>query len=653
LAGRPYGKYTLIAKLATGGMAEIFLAKGQADAPFGPPERLVVVKKILDQLCVEPHFVEMFLDEARIAARMNHPNIVQIFDLGQVLDPEGATPRSYYIAMEYLPGESLGAIARRGASVQNFITAEYASRVLSEVLKGLEYAHTLRDKDGTPFKVVHRDIAPKNIVVTYDGQVKLVDFGIAKAAAKMKSTKTRVGVVKGTYQYMSPEQVSGGSVDHRSDVFACGVVLYELCTGTRLFRHDDPQECMRAICFDPIPPPRSLHPVLPERLERVIMRALERDVDRRYQSADAMREDLEAFLDTAGIPVRPADLGAYMKELFAERIAHAKGLLEAALAKDWEKYLFERERPESGDEDDEESALSSIVVRRRDVGLAEKPEVTGSKTEFPTNTSLQPGRRWRVTPLAVAAGVGGVLVAAGLLFLASAPAAKVEVRTTPAGAKLFLDGQQVAVPTPLAVPVKPGKRNLRIELEKYQSAEREVDVPRSGTVSVSIKLEPQRGQLRIESEPVGAKLTVNGDALPGKAPEAIGLPPGEHRLVAELDGYRRLESKVILKPAESRTVKLTLEKTPPPPPPAPPPDLAAKEKDKDKDPPGYLTLATEPASVIYLGAKELGQTPLLKVELPPGTHTLTAVNTKRGLRKKFNVTISSGKVRMQKEKLSK
>lgn len=314
-----FGPYTLVEKLATGGMAEIWLATQRGLAGF---VRLVVIKKILAHLGEQPGFVDMFLDEARTCAQLTHPNIVQTYDLGR---EAGA----YFIAMEYIAGEDLSAITWRARVTGQPVPPGIAARIMAETCRALHYAHRLRGPDGRPLEIVHRDVSPHNVLVTYEGEVKVVDFGIAKAATR--SEQTRPGILKGKFSYMSPEQCTGAAVDARSDVFALGIVLYELCTGQRLFKHESELMILDMVVKRPIPPPSDFCPWIPEALEAIIMRALERPLERRFQSAQAMQLALEDLLRAEPGPLTSADIAAYMRALFADRIEERRRVCARAV----------------------------------------------------------------------------------------------------------------------------------------------------------------------------------------------------------------------------------------------------------------------------------------------------------------------------------
>lgn len=307
--GERFGNYEVLRKLATGGMAEVYLAK---QTGLGGFERLVCIKRILAHLGEQDDFVKMFQDEARIAANLVHPNIAQIYDIGEI---DGA----YYIAMEYVRGEDMRHVYNQEVARGKPMPPEAAAHVVMGAAAGLDYAHRQASLDGRPLGIVHRDISPQNILVTYDGHVKIVDFGVAKAAGKM--AETRAGVLKGKYSYMSPEQASGDPVDSRTDIFALGICLYEVTTGVRLFKRDTELETLHAVIEAKVTPPAEIIPGYDAHLQAIVLRALARDADDRYQSAGEMVRDLERFLIGRGHAPSPASLASYMQELFAEKLA--------------------------------------------------------------------------------------------------------------------------------------------------------------------------------------------------------------------------------------------------------------------------------------------------------------------------------------------
>jgi serine/threonine protein kinase len=301
-------RYEILRKLAVGGMAELFLAKQSGLEGF---EKVVVIKRILSHLAQDEEFVSMFLDEARIAAKLGHPNIVQIYDLGKADD-------SYYIAMEYVSGRNVQHIITKQKEKGGLVPVEHTCRMVAGVCDGLHYAHSRKDYDGQPLNIVHRDISPQNILVSFAGGVKVVDFGIAKASTQL--AQTRAGVLKGKYAYMSPEQVRGQKVDHRSDIFALGLVMYEMLTGRRPFDRESSLKTLKAIVQDKPLNPREINPDIPMDVVKLLSRALEKSPDRRYKNAQEMQLALEDYLESSPQKSNNVRLSRYLYDLFDDEL---------------------------------------------------------------------------------------------------------------------------------------------------------------------------------------------------------------------------------------------------------------------------------------------------------------------------------------------
>ena len=306
--GLRFGKYVLLDRLAVGGMAEIFLARQEGLEGF---EKTVVIKRIRPHLSKKKSFVQMFLDEARLAAQLNHPNIVQIHELGQVDD-------SYFIAMEYVFGRDMGRIIPKAEKLGIAFPVVYALKIASSVCEGLHYAHQRTDAWGNPLHIVHRDVTPENVFVSFDGTVKILDFGIAKARGQ--TGETSVGEIKGKPSYMSPEQALGKPLDCRSDIFSLGVALYEWLTGFRLFTGDSEVAVLRSISEGKIYGPSYFKPDIPAEVEAVVMRALEKDRDRRYPSAWEMQRDLDHLLAESDFRPSSMHLANFLKQLFSDEL---------------------------------------------------------------------------------------------------------------------------------------------------------------------------------------------------------------------------------------------------------------------------------------------------------------------------------------------
>jgi serine/threonine protein kinase/ABC-type branched-subunit amino acid transport system substrate-binding protein len=311
---QPFGKYVLVQKLAEGGMAEIFLAKQTGIEGF---ERNVVVKRMLPHLSRQPHFVDMFLDEARLAARLVHGNIIPIYEVGSI-------DESYYICMEYLPGEDLAWVLKQSSACHAQLPIDVAVRIVVAAARGLHHAHELCDEEGKPLHIVHRDVSPSNLYLSFEGQVKLLDFGIAKAESRVTSTSS--GTIKGKSMYMAPEQSRAEPVDRRSDIYALGVTLYEALTVSRPFLRDSVAGQLSAVMHGDFEPPRKRRPELSEELERIVLKAMALDACDRYSTAAELADELEQTLGSAPAPPtgETAPIGRFLRELCGEGLVAVK-----------------------------------------------------------------------------------------------------------------------------------------------------------------------------------------------------------------------------------------------------------------------------------------------------------------------------------------
>ena len=310
-----FGKYVLLDRLAIGGMAEIFLARQTGLEGF---EKTVVLKRIRPHLAEKKTFVKMFLNEAKLAAQLNHHNIVQILDLGRA---QG----SYFIAMEYLHGRDMRRVLPKAEQQGINFPIVYACKIASQVLEGLFYAHQKTDGSGQPLNIVHRDVTPENIFVTFDGGVKVLDFGIAKAANIVEHA--RAGEIKGKLSYMSPEQCAGRPLDHRSDLFSLGVVLYEWVTGFKLFTGESDLAILKSITEGRIYQPSYFKADVPEPVEAILMKALEKDPAQRHQSAWEMQFELDRFLSNNEFTPSNNHLATFIKQIFKDEIDEERSRL--------------------------------------------------------------------------------------------------------------------------------------------------------------------------------------------------------------------------------------------------------------------------------------------------------------------------------------
>jgi serine/threonine-protein kinase len=320
------GRYVICFELASGGMASVHLARAEGSPGF---EKLVALKRIHPHLAAEQSYVEMFLDEGRIGSRITHPNVCSVFDFGRA-DGE------YFIAMEYLVGESLSRVHRRVMTesdqrMSKLLPARMA-RIVAQACEGLHAAHELKDASGESLCVVHRDVSAENLFITYDGTTQVVDFGIAHARQRLHHTGA--GQVKGTFPYMAPEQMTAAVVDRRVDVWALGAVLWELLTLRRLFLRDTDVNTMYAVLSSEIKPPSQYRSDVPPELDEIVLKALQRNPDERWQTTREMGRALRQVLARQEDLVGPAELADWMAELFPDGEARKRQVMEIARTSD-------------------------------------------------------------------------------------------------------------------------------------------------------------------------------------------------------------------------------------------------------------------------------------------------------------------------------
>ena len=318
--GMVLGRYELLLPIAQGGMATVWAARQKGSRGF---QKTVAVKTMLPNLSDDPQFEQMFLDEAALAARIHHPNVAEILDLGEQDD-------ILYLVMEWVDGEALSIISRTAKKNQTHLPQRIVLRVVGQACAGLHAAHELKDENESLLNLVHRDVSPQNILVTYDGIVKLVDFGVAKAIGRAGG-ETTAGQLKGKVPYMSPEQARGGNVDRRTDVFAMGIVLYKLTVGVHPFLGDNDMTTMKNIIMRPVLSPRVKNPNFSPELEQLLMKCLQKDPDRRYQSIADLDRAIDRVLAITGASVVDDDVGAFVRAVMGDRGQKRRAALRDAV----------------------------------------------------------------------------------------------------------------------------------------------------------------------------------------------------------------------------------------------------------------------------------------------------------------------------------
>jgi serine/threonine-protein kinase len=413
--GSRLGDSELLLRIGRGGMATVWVARERASR--AEEDRLVAVKAMLPDLAEEPEFVRMFLDEVRLVRAIRHPNVVIVYDVGE---HEGIM----WMSMEWVEGESLHTVIAE-AGKRRAIPPEMAVKIIADAAAGLHAAHELKDEHGALRGVVHRDISPHNILIGTNGVVKLVDFGVAKAVGRV-SEATRAGQLKGKFGYMSPEQARGRPIDRRSDVFALGIVLFELTTSRRLFRGETDIETLKLVISSRIPRPSSFDPTYPLELERIVMKALDRDPAQRYQTAFEFERDLRTYLKTQRILVPQSGIAGLLKRVVGQRIEQRRKAVRTAVrqlgsgAPIAELISSEPVFTPTGRDKITVTGVS-VVTGTGASGVSGLSSASGSRggvapsTRSVPNEHVDPNRG--VALVAYAVGVAGILIALVVLYL--------------------------------------------------------------------------------------------------------------------------------------------------------------------------------------------------------------------------------------------
>ncbi len=649
-----FGKYTLIRKLASGGMAELFLAIQKSVAGF---EKLLVIKRILPSMNQDRAFIEMLLHEARIAATLSHPNIVQIFDVGQ---HDG----QYFIAMEHVHGEDLRNIVRqmKKKGVLEF-PLEHALAIVLGMCAGLSYAHEKHELDGSALNIVHRDISPQNVVVTFTGDVKIVDFGIAKSDSRVGEA-TKSGKLKGKVPYMSPEQARGEVIDARSDVFSTGVMLFELTTGKRLFKGASEYETLRLICERDYPRPTDVRSDYPIDLEPIVMKALAKDANDRYQSAREMQADIEAFVRRHQIAVSHIALNQFMQSLFEDKLAMQKeALLQGKQLADIIEMQHAMSAPDVGDVD----ASGRHATSTQSMPAAAHT-VTNVNANGKSRSGLVIGLLLAVIGLgALGGGVSYLMVKKKGLDEARSNAASgdhaadrvakgsLTVESTPPGASIWINGDLRSEVTPATIAQLPTgvPLDVKLTMDGFEHGREQVTLkaddangangggaPSSARVKLDLKKGSVVVEVKVVPETVTPTFTLDGKVVTGPRIEAV-TSGVSHKLVVTAPGFTDQSVSFTGNAMETKHLDVTLDKAP--------------ERHGPTRPSGGQTAAS-PTPPQPVGAGKLnvgasggwcnvtvdgtarGATPVAGVELSAGAHRVTCT-TAEGKTQSASVTV--------------
>jgi serine/threonine protein kinase len=688
--GVTFGKYEIIRRIATGGMAEIFLAREHQIEGF---ERPVVIKKVLPQFAKEKDLIQMFLQEARTAALLEHTNIVRIYGLGQ-------EQSIFYIAMEYVHGETLAEVWKRGVQQKKLLPLPYTLQLIADAAKGLDHAHKKKDLSGRPLQIVHRDVSPQNVMVSFDGVVKIVDFGIAKAANKLQSTNA--GIIKGKFAYMSPEQARGEHVDARSDIFALGILLYELTTGKRLFRTPSDVQTIQKVANAEVLAPSARIPQYPKGLEQIVMTALAANPAERFQDAKAFSDALESYLRERRIETR--GITDYLKSLFPEQLEidlkttdldgdgfllptpinlperESMGFLttpipvvEPGSAIDVliESGEFEGRRVEAPQREKIklpapekllQSDLNTPKINARVTAEPPKlqilrPELLDANTPTPKgeHSSRHTGhflaeqlgiiskpedkKNW--IALAVGLGMLSLVAMFAIIYLPQAlnpqtakeGTASIEINSTPPQAAIYLDGVKQKDVTPTKLPGLQFGAPYEVKVSKdgyFQEVKKVTVDPKQGFAAVHFNLRAmQNVMVIIDSSPSGANIQIDGADTTLRTQSRSYITVGEHSLRLEKKGYEPRDVTLIVPGdvAEYKTEKFIL--TP--------------EANVDAAKSGKLSLVFEEPVSIFLEGKQIStaQKSITDFVVEAGEHQIS-ITDKRGSSFSFLVKVPLG-----------
>lgn len=565
-------------------MAEIY--KGLAYDLAGI-KKTVCIKKILPHIAASREFIDMLVDEAKIAVQLSQGNIAQVYDLGKAGD-------DYFIVMEFVEGQSLGKIFKKAQRKQIRIPVPIVCHIIAEIAGGLNYMHNKTDEAGRNLNIVHRDISPQNIVVSYSGTVKIIDFGIAKAAVKVGHTES--GILKGKFAYMSPEHAAGDKVDHRSDIFSLGVIGYELLTGKRLFKGKDNKETLKNVKRARVTPPSQVVPDLPKELDTITLKALAKNRRHRYPFASDFQEELLRFLHTHYPDFKPSQVAEFVRELFWEE----RTLLQKLGTKEAKTPHLILEKTK--DRPDEENTTGAgpidwreFLLEGLETGNWELETREGEEEEEEGKASVdQTRRKWfpnlSFKRQALVLSLGLLLIAAGGIYYwtgggkqaaqnpkrqttplqTDGPAtptpplpAKVVIESNPSGARIFLNDRDTGKVTPawledLQTEVK---LTLGLHLERHKYYQTDLSLLAGETRHFHVELGLDYGSLKVVTYPAGAQIFIDG-ALHGSGTVAKkDLEPGQIvRVEVQMEGYRPLLRELKIEAGRNHIVNARLER---------------------------------------------------------------------------------------------
>ncbi len=610
-----FGRYFLLDRLAQGGMAEIYRARLAAADGAG---RIIVIKRIQAGYGENKEFLQMFKSEIKVTMMFNHPNIVQLFDFGE----EQQQP---YIAMEFVDGKNARQFLNQYAEVKQFFPVELAVYIAAQTAAGLHYAHSFRDKiSGEALNIVHRDISPQNILVSYEGNVKVIDFGIAKATTNVEST--RAGIIKGKPSYLSPEQISGDPLDGRSDIFALGAVLWELLTGKKLFAGESDLAILKLIESSQtyVKAPSTINPKVPKELDIIVFKALAKKKEQRYQTADELYRALHRFLYSFTPEFNPSDLGLTGKSLFKKEIIDDRKRIQALNEK--AERLLRTELPKKRDESEDETA--SLVSTHRNRDISHRIEVELSSEEQKSKLEIEPNKAPPSPPQATGTGTKAPHASPGHARQTSSSIRQTAPSPTVSSNQnitrmvligLAALGVFIYIAPSLGIKLPGSSLNTTGKSKLFNSSVRSITAN-----DKSIKL-----NLNVFPKCANGKIKLNDDNVDPENPSIPVLLDAPLELSVECDGYKSIYMDFVVNSKDKGGLKETSV------------DVALEPLHF-----GYLSIHTTPSAeaTINLGSSIWKRrTPVENEKIPAGTYTLSLSNDILGMGKSKTITIEENK----------
>jgi serine/threonine-protein kinase len=603
---RPFGKYYLLDRIGSGGMAEVFLAVASGPEGF---QRTLVIKRMLPHLSQDRAFVRMFVDEAKLCGLLSHPNLVQIFEFGSI-------DESFFIAMEHVQGETLSAVRAKLAEEKRIAPVAASLEIARQVCLGLHYAHSLTSASGQPLGIIHRDISPSNLMISYHGAVKILDFGIARVAEELRETHTQAGTMKGKVSYMSPEQLRTEQVDSRSDVFAVGVVLHEMLTARRLFRASNEFSGAKMVLESVIALPSSVNPEVPPEVDRVVMRALARDRDARYATAGEMAEDLEKVLFE--MRASPHELRKLLAALFPQGPSRTGDVRLP--------FTPSPVLSSSGEFSATPSALRqrtpapSVSTRNLDL----QHEVAPLVPSGPTRLEVRPRRRKSMLAIVLLAVAAAVVVVALPRRTTVTPPLGMEVApVAPVAA-----AQPAASPDPIPTPAPAKATTVEISLDSF---------PQDAQV-----IREDSGEV-VGRTPVTVRLPLGRDVISFRF-EKAGHTPTSYKVIPDLDKAVRadLAAEPVVEPRRAAVAHKPSAHGHP--------AAVAKSRTSDDQAPAadqaracVMSVGSFPWTELWIDGKDTGQrTPVVHYPVTCGAHRLNLKRRDLKLDRIEQVTVAPG-----------